>query len=94
MHARFFARADAPALLLLTGDADRTVPARAMLALRDATLAAGGSAEARVYEGVSHPSILQALARDRRDDTPVFQDVLAFAREVTAQPERTPAASR
>ena len=83
MHAVRFARADAPPLLLLTGDADRRVPVRASTEMRDAAHAAGGQAELVVYENLDHPGILQALAPAKRDRAPVFADVLSFARRVT-----------
>ena len=84
MHAIPFARADAPPLLLLAGGADRRVPLRASTEMRDAALAAGGRAELTVYAHLDHPGILQALALARREGAPVFRDVLAFARRVTA----------
>jgi len=83
MHAIAFARADAPELLLLAGDADRRVPVRASIEMRDATVAAGGRAGLIVYNGVDHPGILQALALERRTRATVFQDTLDFARRVT-----------
>ncbi len=92
MHALRHARADAPALLLLTGDADARVPVRATTEMRDAALAAGGRAEVRIYEGMTHAGILQALALERRDQ-PVFHDVLTFARAVTNEPNAHAAAT-
>lgn len=85
MHALGFARSDGPALLLLTGDADRRVPVRASSEMRDAMRAAGGQAELIIYPGLDHPGILQALAPARRGRAPVFQDVLDFARRVTGE---------
>ncbi|MCR6643309.1 MAG: alpha/beta hydrolase [Terricaulis sp.] len=83
MHAISFARADAPPLLLLTGDADRRVPVRASEEMARAAQEAGGQAELIIYPGLDHPGILQALAPARRNRAPVFADALAFAERVT-----------
>ncbi|HRE43842.1 MAG TPA: alpha/beta hydrolase [Terricaulis sp.] len=83
MHAIGFARADAPPLLLLTGDADRRVPVRASEEMAEAARAAGGQAQLIIYPGLDHPGILQALAPARRNRAPVFADALAFAERVT-----------
>lgn len=83
MHALGFARADAPPLLLLAGDADRRVPVRASQEMARAAQEAGGEAALIIYPGLDHPGILQALAPARRDRAPVFADALGFAERVT-----------
>lgn len=77
------ARRDAPPLLLLHGARDRRVPAHSSEVMRDAAIAAGGQAEARIYPGLDHPLILQALAVQRHGASPVFADSVAFVLQVT-----------
>ncbi len=79
-----FARADAPPLLLLWGDADTTVGPRNIESLARAVRAAGGVVEAKTYEGIDHAEILLALSRPFRDRAPVLADLTGFARRVTA----------
>ncbi|MBY0564566.1 MAG: alpha/beta hydrolase [Hyphomonadaceae bacterium] len=79
-----FARADAPPLLLLWGEADETVGRRNLVGLERAIVAAGGSVETKIYPGVDHAEILLALSRPFRSVAPVLSDVTAFARRVTA----------
>ncbi len=74
---------DGPALLLLSGDRDRRVPLSALRHMERDALAAGQMVESKVYPGLDHPGILQALAIARRDEAPVLADVTAFARLVT-----------
>lgn len=79
-----FARADAPPLLLLWGDADTTVGPRNLANLEQAVRAAGGAVETRIYPGVDHAGIMLALSRPLRGRAPTLSDVAAFARRVTA----------
>lgn len=79
-----FARADAPPLLLLWGDADTTVGPRNLQNLEQAMHAAGGAVETRIYPGVDHAGIMLALSRPLRERAPTLTDVAAFARRVTA----------
>jgi acetyl esterase/lipase len=81
-----FARADAPASLLLSGDADRTVRPRNSAALADALTGAGGSATVKLYPGVDHAGVLLALSVRLRDRAPVLDDVAAFLKRRMASP--------
>ncbi len=92
-----FARADAPGLLLITGDSDTTVKPRNAARL-DAAMnallvlaqygAESGNPVTRpvtriVYPGVDHNGTIKPLALLYRDDQPVLADAVAFARSVT-----------
>lgn len=79
-----FARADSPPLLLLWGADDTTVGPRNIASLGAAMRAAGGAVETKTYAGVDHIEILAALSRPYRDKAPVLDDVINFARRVTA----------
>jgi acetyl esterase/lipase len=81
-----FARADAPPLLLLWGEADTTVGQRNLRGLQAAMQRVGGRVEARTYPGVNHVDIMLALSRPLRTRAPTLVDVTEFARRVTAQP--------
>lgn len=76
---------DGPSLLLLTGDRDRRVPIVSTQRMAEAAREAGESVEVKVYAGIDHPGILQALSVTRRDEAPVLRDVVTFARRVTGQ---------
>lgn len=79
-----YVRRDAPALLLLTGDADTTVKPRNSLALAKAMTAAGAPTKAQVFTGMDHSSILMNLAQPfARRDARVLDAVLPFLRKVT-----------
>lgn len=78
-----FARADAPPLLLLWGEADATVGPRNLESLARAQRAVGGAVETKIYPGIDHVEIMLALSRPFRDRAPVLGDVVAFARRVT-----------
>lgn len=79
-----FARADAPPLLLLWGEADTTVGPRNLRSLDAAMRAAGGRVETKTYPGVNHVDIMLALSRPLRGRAPTLADVTAFAERVTA----------
>lgn len=79
-----FARADAPPLLLLWGNADTTVGPRNIESLARAVRGAGGAVETKIYEGIDHAEILLALSRPFRGKAPVLADLTEFARRVTA----------
>lgn len=79
-----FARADAPPLLLLWGEADTTVGPRNLRSLDAAMHAAGGRVESKTYPGVNHVDIMLALSRPLRGRAPTLADVTAFAERVTA----------
>ena len=76
-----YARADAPPLLLLTGEADTTVKPRNTRALAQAMTQASGAAQTGFYPGMDHADILLALASPWRRDRAVLDRITAFARE-------------
>jgi acetyl esterase/lipase len=73
-----YARADAPPLLLLTGDIDTVVKPRnsKVLAARMAEL--GGASTLKIYPKVDHADIIMAIARPFRSKAPVLADSVAF----------------
>lgn len=79
-----FARAAAPPLLLLWGEADTTVGPRNLRGLNAAMQAAGARAEVKTYPGVNHVDIMLALSRPLRNRATTLADVTAFVRRVTA----------
>jgi len=79
-----FARADAPSLLLLWGEADTTVGPRNIRALEAAMRTAGGRVETKTYPGVDHVNIMLAVSRPFRGRAPTLDDVTEFTRRVTA----------
>lgn len=78
-----FARADAPPLLLLWGEADTTVGPRNLRSLEAAMRAAGGQVETKTYPGVNHVDIMLAVSRPFRGRAPTLDDVTEFAQRVT-----------
>lgn len=76
-----FVRADAPPLLLLTGEADTTVKPRNTRALAGAMAQAGGGAWTGFYPDKDHADILLTLASPWRRDRTVLDRVVTFARE-------------
>ena len=80
-----FARKDAPALLLLTGDADTTVRPRNSTALAKAMTEAGRPTEVRQFPGMSHAAIVMALSRPFEGDGAVKQAVFDFLSAANAQ---------
>jgi acetyl esterase/lipase len=80
-----FARAGAPPLLLLWGDADTTVGPRNLENLAQAMRAAGGAVETKIYAGVTHVGIMLALSRPLRARAPTLTDVAMFARRVAVR---------
>ncbi len=79
-----YARADAPPLLLLWGEDDTTVGRRNLDGLARAQRAVNGQIETKTYPGVDHIDILLAISRPLRGRAPVLEDVVTFARRVTA----------
>jgi acetyl esterase/lipase len=73
-----YARADAPPLLLLSGDADTTVKPRNSKALAATMVDIGGNAAVKIYSGVDHNGIIMAVARPFRGKAPVIEDVQRF----------------
>lgn len=79
-----FARADAPPLLLLWGEDDDTVGRRNHESLARVQRAAGATVETKTYAGLDHIDILLAISRPFRGRAPVLDDIVGFARRVTA----------
>jgi len=73
-----YARADAPPLLLLTGDADTVVKPRNSTSLNTKMNELGGQSELKIYQGVDHAEIIMAISRPFRAKAPVIADVTGF----------------
>lgn len=73
-----FAQAPLPPVLLLHGEADRTVYPRNTVRLAAAWRAAGGSAEVKLYPEVDHIDIVAALSSFLRARAPTFADTVTF----------------
>lgn len=80
-----FARADAPPMLLVTGDQDTVVRPRNSTALAKALSEAGRPTEALMLDGVDHIAIMTALARPFDRDTRIKDAVLAFLQDAEAE---------
>ena len=79
-----FARADAPPMLLLTGDGDKTVRPRNSVALARAMTEAGRPMQAQVLPGLSHTRIIMLMAKPFASNRAVLDKVLPFLASVTA----------
>jgi acetyl esterase/lipase len=75
-----FARAGAPPLLIVTGDADRTVDPQNSKRLAAAMARAGGRAELAVEPGLGHAALVAAIARPLRWLAPVLEEAVGFMR--------------
>lgn len=75
-----YARADAPPLLLLTGDKDTVVKPRNSKVLSEKIATLGGQQKLKIYKGVDHADIIMAIARPFRAKAPVLSDVVEFVR--------------
>ncbi|KAB7646582.1 alpha/beta hydrolase fold domain-containing protein [Polymorphobacter fuscus] len=73
-----FARGDAPAMLLLTGDADTTVQPRNSRVLAARVTGLGGKAQLVEYAGIGHIGILLAMSKPFRGKAPVVRDIAVF----------------
>lgn len=73
-----YARADAPPLLLLTGDKDTVVKPRNSKALSEKIQALGGQQQLKIYPDVGHADIIMAVARPFRQKAAVVADVVNF----------------
>jgi acetyl esterase/lipase len=73
-----YVRADAPPLLLLTGDADTVVKPRNSNSLNAKMAELGGKSELKIYPGVDHSGIVMAISRPFRDRAPTLTDVTRF----------------
>jgi acetyl esterase/lipase len=73
-----YARADAPRMLLMTGDNDTVVKPRNSKSLNARMNELGGKSELKIYPGVDHADIVMAIARPFRGKAPVIADVTRF----------------
>lgn len=80
-----YARADAPPMLLLTGEADTTVKPRNTRALALVLEQAGGKVAAESFPAMDHKDILLALASPWRRDRTLLDRVVGFARQPSVQ---------
>ncbi|WP_375382695.1 alpha/beta hydrolase [uncultured Sphingomonas sp.] len=80
-----YAGAGDPPTFLATGDDDTLVLPRNSDALAARLTAAGVPVERRRYAGIGHVGLVTAIARPFRRRAPVLDDVVAFARRVTAE---------
>lgn len=80
----------APALLLISGDADTRVKPRNSLALARALTAAGAPTKVVLLSGVTHESLIMMFARPFSRDARAIDAVLPFLAAVTS---RSPAAA-
>jgi acetyl esterase/lipase len=76
-----FARADAPPLLLLTGDADTTVKPANVPALAAVLTAVKAPVTVKSYPGIGHIGILLALSKPFRGKAPVLADMTDYLRK-------------
>jgi acetyl esterase/lipase len=81
-----FVRADAPPILLLTGEADTTVRPRNSKALAAKLQQAGAPVTLKLYPKVSHAEILLSLSRPLRGRAPALADAMDFADKVVQKP--------
>lgn len=75
-----FVNGDEPPLLLLHGDADKTVWPSNSTTLAAAVKAVGGSADVITYPGISHAGILLSLSPTFRGKTSALADSAGFIR--------------
>jgi acetyl esterase/lipase len=79
-----YARADAPPLLLVTGDADTTVGPYNTHNLSNKIRSLGGRVEDHYYPGVDHVGAVVALTSLFRSRAPVLADIAAFVTKTRA----------
>lgn len=73
-----YVRADAPPILLITGDADDVVRPHNTMSLASALRGAGATAEVKIYRGVGHVGVLLALSKPFRGKADVLETMTAF----------------
>jgi acetyl esterase/lipase len=73
-----FARSDAPAAFLATGEKDTYVFPRNTVALAKALRAVGATVEERHYPELTHVSMVLSLSRPLRGRVSVFDEMIAF----------------
>ena len=81
-----FVRRDAPPLLLLHGEDDQTVELANTIALRDATVRAGGAVETVLYPKLNHSRIVGSLAVRLEALADVLDQVDQFVRKHSGLP--------
>lgn len=79
-----FVRGDAPPMLLMHGEGDRTVKPRNSRALAAALETAGARIEAQYYADFDHSDLVVSLASPWRGRRPVLREIVKFARTVQA----------
>jgi len=72
------ARADAPPMLLVTGDKDTTVKPRNALRLEARLKALGAPVTVRILPGLGHEGVVMALSKPFRGKAPVLAESVAF----------------
>lgn len=80
-----FVRPDAPPLWLGHGSADTVVRVRNSRRLAAAMQQVGGSAELRVYDGLSHNDLVMALTGPLQYKGPILAETTEFLRGATAR---------
>ncbi|MGD8738627.1 MAG: alpha/beta hydrolase [Anaerolineae bacterium] len=76
-----YVRPDLPAVLVLHGAQDETVPVSIGIEFEQALRAAGAPVELRIYEDAGHSDYLFAALT--ADDSPLVQDIVGFVRRCT-----------
>jgi acetyl esterase/lipase len=74
-----YVRADAPPMLLLHGEQDKTVKVRNSRMMAKAIEGKGGIVELKTYADIDHADIIMAVARPFRSKATIVEDVLSFA---------------
>ncbi|TAM98302.1 MAG: alpha/beta hydrolase, partial [Rhizobiaceae bacterium] len=80
-----FVEADAPSAFLATGRHDRSVDPGNTVRMASRIRSAGGEAETKLYDRVSHRALIGAFAWPLRFLAPVLDDVVDFARRESRQ---------
>jgi acetyl esterase/lipase len=73
-----FARADAPPMLLVSGDKDTTVRPRNAIHLEAQLKALGAPVTLRIHPGLNHEDVVMALSKPFRAKAPVLAESIAF----------------
>lgn len=80
-----FARADAPPMLLVTGDKDTTVRPRNALRLEARLKALGAPVTVSVLPGLGHEGVVMALSKPFRGKAPLLAESVAFIHAALAR---------
>jgi acetyl esterase/lipase len=83
-----FARADAPPMLLLTGDADTTVKPRNTVALATKLKKLGAPVQSKHYPGMNHAGMVLDISRSFRHRAPVLDDIVTFIESLPPAPAK------